>query len=104
MIHMEFLWRSGLSLSAMRTAGSRMVGRDRGLVLIRGGRFGRHAAKGIETGNAFFSEVSSRHALENPRPMSSENFPGRALFEISLILGVAGLIAVAAAIWAPILP
>jgi hypothetical protein len=48
-------------------------------------------------------EVSSRYALENPAPVNPENAPRRVLFEVALVLAIAGFLAIAAALWAPTL-
>ncbi|HWY60578.1 MAG TPA: hypothetical protein VNW15_01625 [Rhizomicrobium sp.] len=47
-------------------------------------------------------EVSSDYALENPAPVNPENAPRRVLFEVALVLAMAGLLAVAAAFMAPL--
>jgi hypothetical protein len=48
-------------------------------------------------------EVSSRYALENPAPVNPENAPRRVLLEAALVLAIAGLLAVAAAFFVPLL-
>lgn len=48
-------------------------------------------------------EVSSRYSQEEMDRVAAENSPGRVFLEILLVLGVAVLMAIAAAIWVPIL-
>lgn len=48
-------------------------------------------------------EVSSQYSQEEMDRVAAENSPGRVFLEIFLVLGVAALMAIAAAIWAPIL-
>jgi hypothetical protein len=42
-------------------------------------------------------EVSSRYSLENQAPVNSENSQRRVLFEVGLVLAIAGIMAIAAA-------
>jgi hypothetical protein len=48
-------------------------------------------------------EVSSHYPQEEMDRAAAENSPGRVFLEIFLVLGVAVLMAIAAAIWVPIL-
>lgn len=51
----------------------------------------------------FWPEVSSQYSPEELAQAASENSPGRVLLEVFLVLGIAGLTAVAAILWLPIL-
>ena len=48
-------------------------------------------------------EVSSHYSQDELDCAAAENSPGRVFLEVVLVLGIAGLAAIAAAIWAPIL-
>ena len=41
-------------------------------------------------------EVSSRYSLEDPAPANPENSQRRVLFEVGLVLAIAGIMAIAA--------
>lgn len=51
----------------------------------------------------FWPEVSSQYSPEELAQAASENSPGRVLLEVFLVLGIAGLTAVVAILWVPIL-
>ena len=51
----------------------------------------------------FWPEVSSHYSPEELAQAASENSPGRVLFEVFLVLGIAGLTAIVAILWVPIL-
>ena len=52
-------------------------------------------------GSGFWQEVSSRYAQDDPVMTNAKNSQGWVLFEVFLILVVAGLLVVAANIWIP---
>ena len=66
------------------------------------GPTGRSANSNKPIGD-FWLDVSDRDSLDHLVSTNSENSQGRVLFEAFLILVVAGLMAVAASIWIPIL-
>ena len=51
----------------------------------------------------FWPEVSSQYSPEELAQAAAENSPGRVLLEVFLVLGIAGLTAVVAILWVPIL-
>ena len=51
----------------------------------------------------FWPEVSSHYSPEELAQAASENSPGRVLLEVFLVLGIAGLTAIVAILWVPIL-
>ncbi len=68
---------------------------------------GRQCPARVENNKAqaddFWPEVSSRHSPEDLDQAAFENSPGRVLLEVFLVLGIAGLTAVVAILWIPIL-
>ena len=75
-----------------------------GLAMISGGRrrAERSGSENAPTAD-FWPEVSGRNSREDLVHIKPENSPGRVFLEVLLVLGVAGLMAVAAAVWIPIL-
>ena len=51
----------------------------------------------------FWPEVSSLYSSEELTQAASKNSPGRVLLEVFLVLGIAGLTAIVAILWVPIL-
>ena len=54
-------------------------------------------------GDDFWPEVSTRYSRENPTPENPENAQGRVLLEVAVILAIVGVLAAAAAFFAPAL-
>jgi hypothetical protein len=100
---MEILCGSDLSLSAMRTAGSRAMNHGRRIIAMQGEQRLARFENSNTPARDFWPEVSSRHSPDELAQAASENSPGRVLFEVFLVLGVAGLTAVVAILWLPIL-
>jgi hypothetical protein len=101
--HMDFLCGLELSLSVMRTVGSCAMRRGHRVVMMSGESHMRASETGDAVSGGFWPEVSSRYSQEDPAQLRRENSSGRVFLEVLLVLGVAGLMAVAAAIWIPIL-
>ena len=73
------------------------------LVMISGSRCaGRFGSQNQPTAG-FWPEVSSCYSQEDSVQLIRENSPGRVFLEVLLVLSVAGLMALAAAIWIPIM-
>ncbi len=73
------------------------------LVMISGGSRAGHSRNGNASFDGFWPEVSSCYSQEDPVQLIRENSPGRVFLEVLLVLSVAGLMALAAAIWIPIM-
>jgi hypothetical protein len=99
---MEFLCASELLLSAVGMAGSRVMNNGYRLAVIAGGRSAASKGKNAPP-SSFWPEVNRAGSWESLGQMKPENSPSRVFLEVFLILGVAGLVAVAAAIWIPIM-
>jgi hypothetical protein len=100
---MEFLCGSEFSLSTMSENASRAINTGRGFAIISGGR-GRTPSESRDAISAdFWPDVSSQYSREELVRAASENSPGRVFLEVFLVLGIAGLAAVVAILWIPIL-
>jgi hypothetical protein len=99
---MEILCGSGLSVTTMVAAGFRSMRHNQSVDIISGGHGGSNrASRSDEMGSGFWQEVSSRYAQDDPVMTNAKNSQGWVLFEVFLILVVAGLLVVAANIWIP---
>lgn len=76
--------------------GHRIVATRGGLRLVRAE--GSSASK-----NDFWPEICSHSSQEELVRAACKNSPGRVFFEVVLVLGIAGLMAVAAILWIPII-
>jgi hypothetical protein len=74
-----------------------------GLVLASGGSREDGCQNKLQSAGDFWPEVLYHKSPERLEKVRPENALGRVFLESLLVLGVAGLIAVAALFWAPIL-
>lgn len=100
---MEILCGSDLSLAAKGTAGSGAMNLGHRIVTMQSGQRPARLENNQAPAGDFWPEVSSRYSPEELAQAASENSPGRVLLEVFLVLGIAGLTAVAAILWLPIL-
>jgi hypothetical protein len=54
--------------------------------------------------DSVWPEVSTGYSRENPAPVNPENSQRRVLFEVGLVLAIAGIMAIAAGFLVPLLP
>jgi hypothetical protein len=79
------------------------MGQRHGLVLVSGGSREDGCQSKLQSAGDFWPEVLHHKSPERLEKVRPENALGRVFLESLLVLGVAGLIAVAAVFWAPIL-
>ncbi len=77
------------------------MGTARKFGIVQGGRRPRFESRAGPLAEVW-PEVSSHNSQEELDRAAAENSPGRVFLEVFLVLAVAGLMAIAAAIWAPI--
>ena len=96
---MESLCRSALSLPAMSVSVARDTARGRKLVAISGGKRSSASGKAPECASSFLPEVSCSPPSVCRAQADPKNAQGRVFLEIGLILGGAGLLAMASFLW-----
>ena len=89
--------------SALRSAGLRAMNFGHKIVAMPGRQRPVRPENDNASAGDFWPEVSSHYSPEELAQAASENSPGRVVLGVLLVLGIAGLTAVVAMLWVPIL-
>lgn len=76
-------------------------GHSHNFVVIASGSRMRESGCANTPADGFWPEVASGYAQEDLAQPARENSPGRVFLEVLLVLGAAGLMVLAVAIWIP---